>query len=186
MTENIHQAGLPLFSILVIVFVFSLCGCESYSSVPLSTNTLEDELAVPSEPVLRVMISELPDPELSSVEIHFDDGIDPDEASVLSVVLNPALIARRAARGISSAELLSAGLLPDPTLSFSTDVPAGGILAGSFIGYGLGLDWAVSALIDRSARRKSARLNGEAVDLDILWEESLIAAQSQALVYGDS
>jgi len=147
-------------------------------------NTARHALAVPPEPVLRVMVSELPDPDLASIVIDLKDGVGPDEAAVLSVVLNPTLRAQRAARGVASAELLRAGLLPDPALSVAPDIPSGGATAGAFTGVGVALDWAISDLIDRPARREAARRNERAVDLGILWSESVVAAQARGLVYG--
>lgn len=161
-----------------------LTGCATYSPKPLDSDTLGGVLATPGEDTLRVMVSELPDPMFSSVVLDLRDGIGPDEAAVLAVVLNPSLRAQRAARGVASAEMLNAGLLPDPTLSVGVELPSGGATSGTVNGIAVGLDWAISDLIDRPARKKAAQRAKEAVDLEILWSESLVAAQSRGLVYG--
>ena len=161
-----------------------LTGCTTYSPKPLDYDSLSGALIVPGDDVLRVMASELPDPVLATVAIDLSDGVGPDEAAVLAVVLNPSLRAQRAARGVESAEMLNAGLLPDPTLSVGAELPSGGTTAGAVTGVAVGLDWAISDLIDRPARKEAAQRAGEAVDLEILWSESLVASQARGLVYG--
>jgi len=161
-----------------------LSGCATYTPKPLDTDSLTQGLETPDEPAIQVLVSQLADPVLSSVVIDLSDGVSPDEAAVLSVVLNPSLRARRASRGIASAEVLRAGLLPDPVLSFSADVPSGGATTGANTGTGVGLDWAISDLIDRRARVDAADRNKESVDLEVLWLESLLSIQAKGLVYG--
>lgn len=161
-----------------------LTGCATYSPKPLDKDTLSGALIMPGDDVLQVMVSELPDPVLASVAIDFSDGVGPDEAAVLAVVLNPSLRAQRATRGIASAEMLNAGLLPDPTLSVGAELPSGGTTAGAVTGIAIGLDWSISDLIDRPVRKEAAQRAKQAVDLEILWSESLVAAQARGLVYG--
>ena len=169
---------------LLILIPTFLSGCTSYSPHPLHKDTLGSALKVPSDDVLQIMASELPDPVLASVAIDLRDGVGPDEAAVLGVLLNPSLRAQRAARGVASAEMLNAGLLPDPTLAVSADYPSGGATTGAVTGVTVGLDWAISSLIDRPARKEAALRAKQAVDLEVLWSESLVAAQARGLVYG--
>lgn len=156
-----------------------LTGCATHSAKPLDSDTLGGSLAVPGDDVLQIMVSELRDPVLASVAIDLRDGVGPDEAAVLAVVLNPSLRALRAARGVASAEMLNAGLLPGPVLSIGADVPSGGVTAGAVTGVAVGLDWAISDLIDRPARKESAQRASEAVDLEDLWSELLVAADDR-------
>lgn len=160
----------------------ALSACATYSAAPLPEDTLATSLQVPSQDALRVLISELPNPLQASVVLNFDDGLGPDEAAVLAVVLNPYLKALRAGRGVSSAELLIAGLLPEPSLALGADVPTGGITTGAVTGYVAGLDWAISDLIGRSARRDVAQAEAASLDLDILWQESLVAGRVRGIV----
>tara|TARA_R110000744_G_scaffold380529_1_gene501796 strand:+ start:864 stop:2297 length:1434 start_codon:yes stop_codon:yes gene_type:complete len=165
-------------------FFAVLCsGCAVYTPKPLSNTLLSDELGTPQEAQIRALVSDLPDPLLSTVVIDLSDGVGPDEAAVISVVLNPSLRAQRRSRGISSAEILNAGLLPDPVFSMSADFPSGGATAGTINAYGVGLDWAISDLITRRARVDAAQLSKGSVDLSILWSESLVSIQAKALVY---
>jgi len=161
-----------------------LSGCATYTPEPLDTDSLTHELVVPDEPAIQVLVSQLADPVLSSVVIDLSDGVSPDEAAVLSVVLNPSLRAQRASRGIATAEVLNAGLLPDPVLSISADLPSGGATGGANTGTGIGLDWAMSDLIDRQARIDAADRSKESIDLGILWAETLVSINAKGLVYG--
>ncbi|MHB1350246.1 MAG: TolC family protein [Desulfobulbaceae bacterium] len=74
-------------------------------------------------------------------------------------------------RALSEAQLLEAGLLPYPELTYSLDVPSGGDTAGRVNAFGLGLDWNVTSLISRASRVREAKAQVEAVDLDIAWRE---------------
>jgi cobalt-zinc-cadmium efflux system outer membrane protein len=88
---------------------------------------------------LRILASEINHPILHPVEMKPNEGLTPNGAAVLAVLLNPSLRAIRDQRAVSSAQVLDAGLLPDPDLSFSLDVPTGGNTAGRVNAYGLGL-----------------------------------------------
>ncbi len=159
-----------------------LSGCTAYQPRPLPESVLEG-MVTPTESSIRERVSNLPDPRLSSVRIDLSDGISPDEAEVISIALNPALIAERSRRGIATAETFNAGLLPDPTLSLSVDQPAGGATTDTVTGVSLGVDWALSDLIERPARRASARRNAESVDLQVLWAETIQGVNARSLVY---
>jgi len=166
--------------------VLSIGGCATYSPKPLSDESLKTALATPDEPTLKVMASELADPALSSIDISLADGVNPDEAAVLSVMLNPSLRALRAKRGIASAETFNAGLLPDPTFSASVDTPFAGASSSEVTAFGLGIEYPIGDLVDRGARRTAARLSEQSIDLGVLWNETLVAARARALTYGVS
>ena len=72
---------------------------------------------------------------------------------------------------MAAAQVLQAGLLPNPEFSYSLDAPVGGVRAGKVTAFGLGLDWEVSRLLGRSARQEAARDDSAALDLDIAWKE---------------
>lgn len=102
------------------------------------------------------------------------DGLSPDEAAILAIDQNPRLRAARAERGIGQAELLTAGVLPNPRLAASLDTPTAGQDA-TVLGYGTGLSWNVTPLFSRNARVASAEENVAAIDLDIGWQEWQVA-----------
>jgi outer membrane protein TolC len=112
-----------------------------------------------------------------------DEALSPDGAAVLAVLLNPFLRAIRDQRALSEAQLLDAGLLPNPEVTYSLDVPTGGNTAGRVNAYGLGLDWNVTSLISRTAKVREAKARGEAVDLDIAWQEWQVAQGAKAAAF---
>ncbi len=121
------------------------------------------------------MASTLRHPLLPPVSFDPSDGLSPDEVAILTVFVNPELKARRDRRGIAEAQVLQAGLLPDPVLSYNMDVPVGGVTGGKVTAFGTGLEWELSRLLPRNARQQAARKDAGAVDLDIAWQEWQIA-----------
>lgn len=132
---------------------------------------------------MRVLAREIKHPILHPVELKADEGLSPDGAAVLAVLLNPSLRAVRDQRALSDAQILDAGLLPNPNLTYSLDVPTGGNTAGRVNAFGLGLDWNVTSVISRASRVREAKAHGEAVDLDIAWQEWQVAQGAKAAVY---
>jgi outer membrane protein TolC len=161
--------GLRLLSAASIL----LGACATYHPVALQEPS-RVALAAPSVPELRVAAASLHHPYLAPLELDLEDGMTPDEAAVLAVLANPQLAALRAERGLAEAQVLAAGILPNPQLSLGVSLPRGGdptAVTGSAVGVGLDLN----SLISRGARRRSARLDLEQVDLDIAWQEWQIA-----------
>jgi outer membrane protein, heavy metal efflux system len=130
---------------------------------------------VPSgwEPEVRLR-EKLPRGAPREIVLDDRDGLSVDEAAILAIDQNPRLRAARAGRGIDQAELLAAGLLPNPHLDGSLDVPIFGPEA-KVLGYGAGMSWNVTPLISRSARVSAATENLVAVDLEIAWQEWQVA-----------
>ena len=159
-----------------------LAACASYAPKPLKS---EPDLVRPDQidgAALLVELQALPEIKHTTVRIDPTDGLGPDEAALIALVLNPDLRSARVRRGVASVELLRAGLLPEPTLGLALDVPTGGATDGTVTGMGLGLDWALGELRGRDVRRRAARLDASAVDLEILWQEFTLAAHVRGLV----
>ena len=116
---------------------------------------------------VRVRAASLRRPFLHNIPFNPSDGLSPDEAAVLAVIANPELKALRDRRGVAAAQVLQAGLLPNPDFSYSLDAPVGGVRAGKVTAFGLGLDWEVSRLLGRNARPEAARDESAALDPDI-------------------
>ena len=93
-----------------------ISGCATYSSMPLDRAVVDQQLAVPSATSLCVHAAEVHHPILAPIQLDLRNGLSPDEAAVLAVLLNPALRAERDRQAISIAQLLQAGILPNPTL----------------------------------------------------------------------
>jgi outer membrane protein, heavy metal efflux system len=162
-----------------------LAGCyQTYHPEPLGSEAVKRALTPPAAEVLRVQSRQLRHPILKPVEIDQRDGLSPDEAAVLAVLVNPGLRAVRDERGLAEAQLLEAGLLPDPQVAFSEDYPTGGATAGTLNGYLAEFSLDLQDLITRSARKRAAVKQKAAVDLDIAWEEWQVAQAARSAVYG--
>jgi outer membrane protein, heavy metal efflux system len=103
------------------------------------------------------------------------DGLDETAVVTLAVFNNPDLKAARLQAGVASAQLLEAGLLPDPQLN------AGFARSSLLNGYDLGLSEGIRALITRDAAKAGARAHQEQVHLEILWQEWQVAGRAREL-----
>lgn len=164
-------------------WVFALGGCASYRAAPIVHDDVQRALTPPDEAALQVSAKALKHPVLPPITLDPSDGLSPDEAAVMAVLVNPRLRAARDARAVADAQIIAAGILPDPTLSLSADVPVGGATAGSSVGVTAGVDWDVSALVGRSAAVDAAHQVRRSVDLDVAWQEWQLAQRARLAVY---
>src|SRR5207244_2090608 len=162
----------------VIFLILLSTGCARYRARPLTADVVEGELATPDEGALRVATAQLRHPMLSPVQIDLARGISPDEAAVIAVIVNPELRAERDARGIAAAQLLTAGLLPNPTLTAGLDFPHDSSPPDNFTAYNVGLDWEVTSLITRDAKRRAASAQAQSVALAGAWKEWPVAKEA--------
>jgi outer membrane protein TolC len=110
-------------------------------------------------------------------------GLTPDQAAVIAVVANPSLRAARDQRGLAAAQLLQAGILPNPQVNFGENYPYGGAIAGAVTASQVGLSWDVTELISRDARVRAAKAGEASVDLGIAWQEWQTAQAARTAVY---
>jgi outer membrane protein TolC len=172
-----------LLYICVVGSTIALAACQTYRPQPLTESAIEQALTPPTVATLRVQAEQLNHPILKAVELDFDRGLSPDSAAVLALLLNPGLRAIRDQRGLSDAQLLQAGLLPNPQLSTSLDRPAFGNTAGATSAYTLGLGLDLQQLITHAARVRAAGEHRAAVDLDVAWQEWQAAQAAKTAVY---
>ena len=152
------------------------CGsCETYRAMPASDEAIAASLE-PCEPAeLARAAASLRHPLLAPVTIGEDGSLTPQGAAVVAVLQSPTLRAARARRGVAGAQLLQAGILPNPQLSSSIDVPIAGATDGAVNAFGLGATWDVTSLITREANRDAAARQSQAVQLDVAWQEWQVA-----------
>lgn len=172
-----------LFSSCVVSSVMLLAACQTYQPQPLTGSAIDQALTPPSANVLRMQAGQLNHPILKPVELDLDQGLTPDAAAVMAVLLEPKLRAARNQRGLADAQLLQAGLLPNPQLSASLDTPAFGSTQGMITAYGVGLSLDVQQLITRAAHRQAAQATRSAIDLDLAWQEWQAAQAARTAVY---
>ncbi len=168
---------------LLLLAPLFITGCVTYHPQPLNPDAVNRALRPPDMDAIRVEAQSLKHPILPAIQFDERDGLSPDEAAVLAVLANPSLRAVRDARGVATAQLLQAGLLPNPQLTYSLDFPAGVNPPGTINAYGLGMNWDVSQLISHSARVRSAAKHRASVDLDVAWQEWQVAQAAKIAVY---
>ncbi|TCK75885.1 TolC family protein [Acidipila rosea] len=146
-----------------------LSGCASYRPHPLPTApnlASAPELTVPSR---QFFLPGLPPHPISP------SGLDETTVVMLAVFNNPDLKAARLQAGVASAQLLEAGLLPDPQF--------GAGYATSALNYGgaISLTQDIQAMITRGAAKAAARAAQKQVNLNILWQEIQVAERAREL-----
>jgi cobalt-zinc-cadmium efflux system outer membrane protein len=123
--------------------------------------------------------SAVPDPLVLNSRV----GVGPDEAASIALYLNPALRAIRDRRGLAAAQLVQAGILPNPVVSYARDFVSGGNTAGTTTAYNFTAAWEFTALIPFLPKQTAARKNFRSVDLDVAWQEWQIALNARTAVY---
>jgi outer membrane protein TolC len=158
-------------------------ACARYQAKPLTDEAVDRALTTPDAPALRVTASQLRHPILQPVEVNLARGLSPDEAAVVAAICNPQLRAERAQRGVAAAQLLQAGLLPNPTLAGALDFPYHASPPDNFTAWSIGPEWEITSLIARDAKRRAAVATTQAVEMDIAWKEWQVAQEARAAAY---
>jgi outer membrane protein, heavy metal efflux system len=158
-------------------------ACTQYKPKPLTEQAVQQELEIPTPQQLSVQAAQIKHPLLKPIPFNLQDGLSPDEAAILAVLRNPELRVARDKHGIANAQLLQAGLLPNPILSYNFAALNGGLEQGKVTGFGLGLAWEITSLITQSNKITAAEAEQQAVDLQIAWQEWQIAQAAKTAVY---
>lgn len=146
-----------------------LAGCTMYKALPLDTTaalaTDQGHLSAQTGTAGGVIDARRP--------------INLSDFSVLALRNNPDLVSARDARGLARAQMLQAGVLPNPQLAGSLGVLIGG--PASFDSWTAGFGQDIKSLVTLSAQRRGARLDSERVDADLLWQEWQVVGQARLL-----
>ena len=168
--------------LLFLAPVLAAAGCSLAGQArPLTNKAIEAALTPPAMEVLRVQAKSIRHPLLSPLEINGNDGVSPEEAAVLAVLANPSLRAVRDGRGLAAAQVLQAGLLPNPSVSWGHAFPYFG--PDHIVAYSIGLSWDISALISHGAKVEAAKAQAASVDLDIAWQEWQVAQSAKSAAW---
>ncbi len=155
-------------------------GCAAYHPLPLDNKAEAKALAPPDWPRITEEAANIRHPLLQPIKLDLSDGLSPDEAAVVAVIANPNLRAIRDQRGLADAQLIQAGLLPNPQLAYESDVPTAGANQGTISAYTTTLSWGgLMSLINRGLKRKIAKAESKAVDLDVAWQEWQAAEEAR-------
>ena len=142
-----------------------LAACESYHPLPLSPRaSLATDLS-----------------QLHHEGVDISQPLTVANVASLAVQNNPTLVADRNQRGLAKAQLLQAGLLPNPSINpnyaFNTFAP--NALNNAWV---VALSYDLRSLILTPTARLSARYAGKQVDAQLLWQEWQVAGQARLLV----
>ncbi len=132
---------------------------------------------------IRVQAKEIQHPILKPIEFDIRNGLSPDEAAILAVLANPKLRASRGQRKLAAAQLLQAGILPNPQFSYSLNPPTGGATQGTVNAFNFGLSWEITSIIARDAKIAAAKADAVSVDLDVAWQEWQTAQAAKLQVF---
>lgn len=168
---------------VISLTVMSVAGCATYHQQPLNHSAVTAALKPPTVEEIRIEAEEIKHPILKPLEFNPADGLSPDEAAIMAVLANPTLKAARDQKGIAAAQLLQAGILPNPELSYALDIPTGGATQGTVPGFGFGLGWDITSLITRPSAIDAAKSQASSVDLSVAWEEWQMAEAAKLHLY---
>jgi outer membrane protein TolC len=153
----------------IVIGAALISGCATYHPKPLPTApdlARSHALTVPADTFALAGLPPHPFP---------TNGLDETAVITLAVFNNPDLKAARLQAGVADAQLLEAGLLPDPVVS-------GGLARSPLhTGYNIGLSEDIQALITRGAARAAAKAHARQVNLDIFWQEWQVAEKAREL-----
>ena len=141
-----------------------LPACTGYHALPLSREAAGE---TPDMTRIRIAAQEIHHPILKPLDFDDRNGLSPDEAAVLAVLANPGLRAVRDQRAIAAGQVLQAGILPNPRLTYALSIPTGAFPVGSVAQFGETVLWDLQTLINRGARVDAAEARAKAVDLDV-------------------
>jgi outer membrane protein TolC len=145
---------------------FLLAACASYQPLPLKTRVeLKHKLS-----------------ELEHTGVNIDRPLSVYDIAVLAVENNPDLKATRTQRGVARAQVLEAGLLPNPSINasyaFLLNPPA-----AMFDAITVGITQDIQKSITMKGRLRAAQAAALQVDASILWEEWQLIGKARLLVF---
>ena len=146
-------------------------GCTSYHRQPLDAAAVDAALQPPKIDEVKVAAAKLGHPLLAPLVIDGRDGFSPDEIAVMTVIVSPRLRALRDQRGVARAQVVQAGLLPNPQLGYSLDQQRGNVDPTLINGESYGINWEVTSLLGYRDRVAAAKSTADALDLDVAWQE---------------
>src|SRR3978361_189305 len=134
------------------------------AALTLASCSAPADLPLPTRPRLCAVLDGL-----DREGISLQPRLTVSQVALLAVRNNPDLRAARAQHGVAQAQVLQAGLLPNPqfTGAFLPLVRGGGTTPA----WNAGISEDIRALITLSSTRRAARSSAAQIDAQILWQE---------------
>ena len=177
------RSHLLMKNLLAFAFSLLLPACATYRPMPLDKGAVAATLALPNLETVRLRAKDIQHPILKPVDFDMTNGLSPDEAAILAVLASPKLRAVRDQKGVAAAQLLQAGILPNPQLSYGLDIPTAGMTQGAVNAFNFGMNWEITSVIARGAKIAAAKADAASVDLDVAWQEWQAAEGAKLQVY---
>ena len=173
----------PRFKPLFLLLLLGAEACATYHPLPLDKKAEAQALAPPDMGRVTLEAAQIHHPLLKPVHLDLAKGLTPDELAVVAVLTNPQLRAVRDQRGLAHAQVIQAGLLPNPVASYGLDKPTGGNDQGTVTAYTTGIGFDLTSLLTYSLRKEAAKSQAQAVDLDVAWQEWQVAQATRMAAY---
>lgn len=146
-----------------------LSACATYQSLPLDTHVhLKHKLT-----------------ELAHSGVRIDQPMSVYDVAVLAVENNPDLLAARKQRGVARAQVLEAGLLPNPSISasymFLLNPDAAAAVIFDAVAASVTQD--IQKTITMKGRLRAAQAAALQVDASVLWEEWQLIGKVRLAVF---
>jgi outer membrane protein TolC len=154
--------------------------CVGGASFVLSACATYQPLALDTHAHLKHKLSEL-----AHSGVRIDRPLSVYDVAVLAVENNPDLIATRTQRGVARAQVLEAGLLPNPSVSASylfllNPDAAAGVL---FDAVSASVTQDIQKTITMKGRLRTAQAAALQVDASVLWEEWQLIGKARLTVF---
>ena len=152
----------------------SLGGCATYHAFPLAGNanlksSLDQlDLTVPASGSAA-----------GSIKINPEKPLSPEEVGLVAVLNSPSLASQPGQLSAARAGLLSATLLPNPSLGVDYEFYLGGPATNNSLAASLSED--IRSIVTYSPRVKAAKARVGQVKADLLWKEWQVAQKAQLL-----
>jgi outer membrane protein TolC len=159
------------FTYLALALLALNCGCAIYHPQPLDSASVEAALQPPKLAAVQIAAAKIDHPLLKPIAIDGRDGFSPDEIAVMVVIVSPELRALRDQRGVANAQVLQAGILPNPQFGYTLDQLQAHTDPTLVNGRSYGLSWDVTSLLVHHDAVAAAKASGAALDLSIAWQE---------------
>ena len=157
-------------SVLAACGLTALAGCSTYHSKPLDQAAVEHALEQQPLDSVKVAAASIKHPLVAPVTIDGVGGFTPDEIAVIVVIVSPELRALRDQKGVAQAQVIQAGILPNPSFNYELDRPDAYV---DPVGtqYTMGLTWEITSLLSHGSQVKAAKATAKSLDLSIAWQE---------------
>ena len=175
---KVHAAA-GVINLLLLAFA----GCSTYHPLPLDRAAEDRALAPLDMRAVTLEAEKIRHPLLNPVRLDPTRGFTPEELAVVAVLTNPQLRAVRDQRALTGAQVLQAGLLPNPVASFGQDKPTGGNTQGTVTAYTTQIGFDLTSLLTYALRKEAASAQAQAVDLDVAWQEWQVAQAARMAAF---